>query len=278
MMPLDAPLLHLDDASSPAHNNITRTVSRSRSFRLSPPDHNVLGAIIESALRVATPREFIQWTRGPLQLLLPHGMLVCALIEIDAQGLRIHKLLGHRFPLQYLEDMRRLNGGLLSPALATWWRDGRPQLFNSTTGGSAKSARRALFDKYDLRNIAAHGMRDLRGNAATWFNFSRIPESVGPRHAHLLELLMPHMHVALTRALSHPRVCLVERNGERGITVRERAILRLLREGKTNKEISQIADRSEHTVNNQVRSIFVKLVANNRAQAVAKAIDLGLLG
>jgi DNA-binding CsgD family transcriptional regulator len=44
----------------------------------------------------------------------------------------------------------------------------------------------------------------------------------------------------------------------------ERAVMRWLREGKSNSEIAQILGKSSRTVGNQVQSIFRKTGINNR--------------
>ena len=108
---------------------------------------------------------------------------------------------------------------------------------------------------------------------ASYFNFSRVPGPLGPRPATLLELLVPHMHVALVRACAGAAEALTKTV----LSTREREVLRWLREGKTNWEIAQILGTSENTVKHQVRSLLVKLRVNNRAQAVAKGIELDRL-
>ena len=58
---------------------------------------------------------------------------------------------------------------------------------------------------------------------------------------------------------------------------REKEILEWLHAGKTNREILQILNLSEHTVKNLVRNILIKLHVKNRVQAVAKAISTKLI-
>jgi DNA-binding CsgD family transcriptional regulator len=61
------------------------------------------------------------------------------------------------------------------------------------------------------------------------------------------------------------------------ITKREKEILRWLRQGKSSWEISKILGISERTVNFHVYNIMGKLGAVNRLQAVAIALQMGLL-
>jgi DNA-binding NarL/FixJ family response regulator len=61
------------------------------------------------------------------------------------------------------------------------------------------------------------------------------------------------------------------------LTERERAVLRLVAAGLSNKQIARSLEISERTVKFHVTSIFRKLDADNRAQAVAQAVQRGLL-
>jgi DNA-binding NarL/FixJ family response regulator len=61
------------------------------------------------------------------------------------------------------------------------------------------------------------------------------------------------------------------------LTNREREVLRLVAEGLPTKQIARNLSIAERTVKFHVNSIFVKLGADNRAQAVALAAQRGLL-
>jgi LuxR family maltose regulon positive regulatory protein len=61
------------------------------------------------------------------------------------------------------------------------------------------------------------------------------------------------------------------------LTERETAVLRLLADGLSNKDIAQRLVISVNTVRNHIVNIFGKLQATNRFQAVARARALGLL-
>lgn len=240
---------------------------------LTDTERQTFVALAESALRIASPADFLVWTSGPLQTFFPHGMLICGLGQIGGQGIRIHRMLGWNFPKEYVEAIRRDNAGVMSPIMQKWCREFRPQLFEPGRV-PVDPAWLAVFERFGLINIAAHGMRDVSSNMASYFNFSRVPGPLGPRTATLLELLVPHMHVALVRACAGAAET---PSANTVLSTREREVLRWLREGKTNWEIAQILGTSANTVKHQVRSLLVKLRVNNRAQAVAKAMGFELL-
>ncbi len=62
-----------------------------------------------------------------------------------------------------------------------------------------------------------------------------------------------------------------------GISGREREVLALLAAGHSNKEIARKLDISPNTVKTHVTSVYAKLEATRRTQAVQKARELEIL-
>jgi DNA-binding NarL/FixJ family response regulator len=65
--------------------------------------------------------------------------------------------------------------------------------------------------------------------------------------------------------------------GRETLSERERQVLRLVADGLSNKQIARELTLSERTIKFHVASLFRKLGADNRAQAVALAVQRGLL-
>lgn len=65
--------------------------------------------------------------------------------------------------------------------------------------------------------------------------------------------------------------------GEKNISRREIEVLECLRKGMTTFQISEHLFVSENTVKTHIRHILDKLEASNRAEAVSKATQLGLI-
>ncbi len=63
---------------------------------------------------------------------------------------------------------------------------------------------------------------------------------------------------------------------ESKLTPRERDVMHLVAQGRTNKQIGRKLVISEGTVKIHVEHIFLALDVHNRAQAVRKAFRLGL--
>ena len=80
-------------------------------------------------------------------------------------------------------------------------------------------------------------------------------------------------------AYLQPKVAakLVQRVQEHKLTEREEQILKLLAEGKSNRAIGQVLHITESTVKSHLKSLFVKLDATSRAEAIALAARRGLV-
>ena len=70
---------------------------------------------------------------------------------------------------------------------------------------------------------------------------------------------------------------LAERLSSKGVSEREIDVLKLMAQGKSNKEIGSALFISSGTVKSHVKSIFAKLNVNSRAEAVAHAAHRGLI-
>jgi two-component system NarL family response regulator len=80
-------------------------------------------------------------------------------------------------------------------------------------------------------------------------------------------------------AYLQPKVAakLAQRVQEEALTEREAQILKLLAEGRSNRAIGQVLAISESTVKSHLKTLFVKLDATSRAEAIALAARRGLV-
>ncbi|HEX4033495.1 MAG TPA: response regulator transcription factor [Solirubrobacteraceae bacterium] len=67
-------------------------------------------------------------------------------------------------------------------------------------------------------------------------------------------------------------------DGAAALTQREREVLDLIARGATNREIAAELHLSPHTIHEHTSSLYRKLGARNRADAVQRAARLGLIG
>lgn len=93
-----------------------------------------------------------------------------------------------------------------------------------------------------------------------------------PRNRAILDILVPHLHQALSHVSRGRRV-----QPSATLSAREQEVLIWISEGKSAWEISMILGISERTVKFHTAAILNKLGAANRAHAVAIALSSGLI-
>jgi transcriptional regulator EpsA len=253
----------------------------------------LLGAI-EAALPIDHPRSLFLWAQGQLQALLPHQALVALQLDGAGQVRHVQCLYGAVLERGALERLSGVDGGLAGQ-LAQLWRGGgaRPAILEAEPAPDSPGQQRlaplrpALLAAQPhagggrlFANVLVHGSGALPGGA-TFFALFGMPFRPGPRHAYFLELLMPHMHLALLRIAAGGAVPEAAAGpapeAGRPVSRREVEILQWVREGKNNEEIGRILGISGWTVKNHLQRIYKAMGVSNRAQAVARGIALRLL-
>jgi transcriptional regulator EpsA len=257
----------------------------------------LLGAI-EAALPIDHPRSLFLWAQGQMQALLPHQALVGLQLDGEGQVRHVQCLYGAVLERGALDSLTGLDGGLdggLAGQLAQLWRGGgaRSAILEAEPAPDAQGQQRLAPLRPALlaaqrhagggslfANVLVHGSGALPGGA-TFFALFGMPFRPGPRHAYFLELLMPHMHLALLRIAAGravPEAAAVPAlEAGRPVSRREVEILQWVREGKNNEEIGRILGISGWTVKNHLQRIYKAMGVSNRAQAVARGIALRLL-
>jgi len=89
-----------------------------------------------------------------------------------------------------------------------------------------------------------------------------------------MSVLSPHVTRQVLKAVNTEQAL----NPDVGLSSREMDVLDCLAQGMTTAQIAEQLYISENTVKTHVRHILDKLDASNRAEAVSKAIQLGVIG
>ena len=243
--------------------------------------------VITASLRITQRQHLFSWLQGNFQFLLGHEIMVCGIRSASTENYFFDSYTSTRyFSHKHLTESTTPEKGLVSRAMVAWQNTSMPVLVahNLSAGDygcyvvpfceDANTLRKA-----ELINLVGHGISDQDGNLTTFFSFSRLSEEITPAHAYILELLIPHLHCALTRVMSNmeSNTITVSTKVLRTITGRESEILYWVHLGKTNWEIASILEISPLTVKNHVQNILRKLDVQNRGQAAIKAAKLGLV-
>ena len=212
--------------------------------------------------------------RGPLRRLLPHGSLVAAIGHLSFGMIQVDHLLGVDAPAGFVEYLQAGTPMIERKFMVQWYTTRAPQCMDITVNPECLSP--LEYDeviRYDLRNLAIHGLIDIDGRAASYFSFSRLPSPPGAAELSILERVTPHLHLAFTQSVGlstpawHPNAPLSHR---------EQCILHLLMQGLSNQQMADSIGSSVHTVRTQMYRLFGKLKVHSRTDAIAKARELGL--
>ncbi|MBI1910755.1 MAG: autoinducer binding domain-containing protein [Deltaproteobacteria bacterium] len=123
--------------------------------------------------------------------------------------------------------------------------------------------------EFGLRHGLSSGICGA-GNKSSIFSFASGKNNFTRHHLQIIDVVMPHIHQAFLR------ICESKAVTSHDLSAREMEVLRWMKEGKTNWEISIILNISERTVKFHVQNIERKLNAVNKAHAIAIALDSGL--
>lgn len=143
-------------------------------------------------------------------------------------------------------------------------------------GGDLDSAREALEDAVELHGRAGLPFEKARARVA----LAEVLRGLARLDAARRELERAReSFAALGASTEERRAAALEarRAGDGVLSRREGEVLALVAQGRTNAEVAATLVLSEHTVHRHVANILAKLGCSKRAEAVARAADLGLL-
>ncbi len=110
-------------------------------------------------------------------------------------------------------------------------------------------------------------------------SFAGINLEASERSKLILERIAPHIGYSLEIAVNVQSCsALKSQDVKSPLTQREKEVMEWIKDGKTSWEVSIILNISERTVNFHINNVKDKLNAVSRGQAVAAAIQKGLIG
>ena len=231
--------------------------------------------LIERTLVIGTDKE-LRSLLLEIRQIVPCDFIVSGLARTDDRGQFVGPLqtVNASYPADWFTLYMEGNYAAVDPVLkANFGRYGT-QMW-SETFKQARSRREREFigeaEAFDLRQGLMLGVKCPSQPVGSIFSFSGRGIANHPRHAALLERLVPHLHQALLRLTFLPSA------SNPLLSYREREVLLWIKEGKTNWEISRILRVSEQTVKFHVGNILRKLDTSTRGQAVAVALQQGLI-
>lgn len=244
-------------------------MTRVRSSALVREERAAYLRLCQRALRVASLDDCEQWFRQEVRQFLSFGLLTCA----------AGRLVGRTIHLDFIHGINYADPrmtGLLGPlpldsrhVVRRWLETRKPQLIDTRTAHRRLSPDEAQeFRDYQHRNVAAHGVIEPDGRAASFFSFSQVEEPMDARTRLKLAMLAPPMHQVLceVRASEARDAGHADRPA---LSARELDACECLRQGMSNEEIAASMHRSVNTVKQHLKAIYRKLGVASRTEAVA---------
>jgi DNA-binding CsgD family transcriptional regulator len=232
---------------------------------------NPFDTCVESSKLVEEIDEFKDWIRTSVRQVLPHGAFVCGHGRTHAMGASADYIVAVDFPVEYLFTVRNPSGHIDTPILNQWYKKRAPIFVDGSHPASdIPETWVRNFKKFDLRNVAATGVLDEAQCVLTYFSFHRLPSLDQKALRRSFGTLIPVLHETLSRVILKYQ----EKSGAQAhiachMTAREREIVRLISQSKSNGDIAKLLCLAESTVKNRVSHILDKTGCANRAGLVA---------
>ena len=241
--------------------------------------------VIDTLSKIAQRHHYFLWVQDELQALFPHEALICCLYGRDGNCASVQQFAWRPyFSDEMLYQSFQSRRGVFAGLLDVWRAAEKPvqlELPEMMRNLRLPDGPGVTESPAGFNRAAIHGVRGHDGSMVSAFVFLNVSVSVSvdEENLKLLELVVPHMHGVLVRVLQFEN----KQNKQHllapafSISAREREVLQLIRDGKTNSEIAQILYLSPFTVKSHVKHIFKKLNTTSRSQAVAVALVHGLI-
>lgn len=253
----------------------------SQAPKLNDIDRERFSDAVEASFMVESRPQFFVWSQSSLQALVPHEILICGIEDGSRQGVSMHRFSTSRyFRQEHFDVVSDPMTGLLPMLLTSAEANRAAVIFCQAGGGDGVGADLSmLVSGNEMKNMAARLVLGTRGKVEAFYAFSRVPVALDQRLAYVIELLVPHVHIAFLRVLATEREASGSQSQRAGrlVTPRQQEILSLIKAGKTNSEIADVLSCSQWTIKNHVQAILRKLDSNTRTHAIARAMSLGIL-
>jgi len=241
--------------------------------------------VISESLRISQRTHLFNWLQGGFQSLVGHEIMIFGIKSSENDPYTFEYFTSSRyFGDAQFNAVIEQDTGLISQVLKLWRKTTLPLFVNNQDKPIQLGNYTVInFDQNvlinsELKNFVIHGFGHNHSKLSSIVIFARLHKQANTAYAHMLELIMPHLHCALIRVTSNrDNASASADNLGRLITKRESEVLQWLHMGKTNWEISTILDISPLTVKNHVQNVIRKLSVLNRSQAAVKAAKLGLI-
>jgi LuxR family transcriptional regulator, quorum-sensing system regulator CviR len=175
----------------------------------------------------------------------------------------------------YVNDRCHENSAVINTIFKTWQPQNWRAAWSRLRGDEGLRSMR-LAKAYGYMDGWTHADYHAKTATVSVITFAGKKAENDRRTRAILKYVVPHLAESFSSIFSPNLVRVRERTRFR-VTPRELEILKWLQGGKSTWDISMILSRSERVVKWHVNNLMQKLCAQNRTQAVAIGLKLGLL-
>lgn len=179
------------------------------------------------------------------------------------------------FLKQYVNDRYHENSAVIRTIFETWQPQNWRTAWSRLKGGNGMRSMR-LAKAYGYMDGWTHANYHSKTTTVSVITFAGKKVENDRRTMAILKYVVPHLAESFSSIFS-PNLVKVREGTRFRVTPRELEILKWLEGGKSTWDISVILSRSERVVKWHVNNLMQKLCAQNRTQAVAIGLRLGLL-
>ncbi len=232
--------------------------------------------ILHNALESET-EEDVMHVLLQVKKIVPFDRLIAGLLRVGSTtgAQQFSKVVNISFPAEWLQTYAQNKYFEVDPVLLSHLRSFSTQVWEEAYKDASTKREHEFIEhakSFGLVDGVTAGSFDPRRGVGSFFSFAGDARGEGVRYAAILEYLVHHLHHALVKSALAPTLNRVSR-----LSPRETGVIKWMRMGKPNWEISRILGVSERTVRFHAESIFNKLDVTSRTRAVALAMEDGLL-
>jgi DNA-binding CsgD family transcriptional regulator len=228
--------------------------------------------LIQSSLACRVSADVIRLLKGIKQL-LGGDCSVCGIEKWDGREFpEPPAVINCNFPEEWLRIFIEGEFYNKCPIVLNTMKKPGPRIWVDTRKSYMAGELRRLsrVDRFGLRYGISGGMFDKRTCTGSFFAVTARRNTFDEHHLSMVEILTTYVHQALERVYRNARLETIS------LTKREKEVLKWVKDGKTNWEISMILKISERTVKFHIKNFLRKLNAVNKTHAAAIAAELGL--
>lgn len=216
--------------------------------------------------------EIYQLFDNYLKPVFGYESLIAGVGEVEFTRVKIGKIISVNYPEEFLRQIEKVTSVEKRSLLAYWLEHQQPLFINEGNYDHILSDMEKMeIQTFNLCPMLIHGQRDLSGKFSSYFSFRQC--SIDEERAkYLLEIYMPYLHLILAKGLKWKYGQTYDISLK--LTPIEWQLIDFIKQGKSNKEIALLLQKSPSTTKNQTLQLFRKLQVSTRSEVLSKIQNL----